>query len=211
MARERDEGKRQAILAEAKRQFAAHGFHATSVADIVKALNLPVGTVYTYFKNKDDIIRTALDEGWASFYGALFKACSSEPSAIMRISLVVKLFLPALFRDTELVKLFLSDGLRFGNINEKLEALSALIGGIIADLAEVRGISLAMPPRMMQAALSVFFLGSMDSVRISRSAGLAISESDISGFIAVAVEHAFGIKLAEISAAPDLETLICLS
>ncbi len=208
MARERDEGKRQAILAEAKRQFAERGFHATSVADIVKALDLPVGTVYTYFRNKDDIIRTALEEGWADFYSALSRACRDEPSAVMRVSLIVKRFLPALFRDTELVNIFLSEGLRFVAMNEKLEALSALIGGVIAELCAERGVSLNLSPRMMQAALSVIFLGAMDSVRVSRSGGLAISEKDISAFIALMVENAFGIKLVDLPDAPSLDALL---
>ncbi len=80
MARERDELKRDAILREAKRLFAERGFHATSVQDIVRGIDMPVGSVYTYFENKDDILRQAIEEGWSSFYDALEEACRNEPS-----------------------------------------------------------------------------------------------------------------------------------
>jgi TetR/AcrR family fatty acid metabolism transcriptional regulator len=202
VARERDEGKRQAILTEAKRLFAERGFHATSVADIVDALDMPVGTVYTYFENKDDIIRSALEEGWAGFYEALSAACAAEPSAAMRMSLIVRGFLPALFRDTELISLFLAEGLRYTDLNDKLRTLSAFIGGIIAELAAERGVGSALSPRMMDAALAVFFLGAMDAVRVSKSGGLAVTEADILAFIGQAVQASFGIILPELPTPP---------
>ena len=50
------DARRQQILDTAREQFASRGFARTSMADIVEALGLSVGTIYRYFKSKDEII-----------------------------------------------------------------------------------------------------------------------------------------------------------
>jgi AcrR family transcriptional regulator len=204
VARERDEGKRKIILAEAKRLFAARGFHATSVQDIVKGIDIPVGSVYTYFENKDDIIRCAIDEGWAEFYRSLEDALAAEPSPSMRMSLVVYGFLPRLFKDVELISLFLSEGLRFTDLNAKLESLARLIGAVVNDLGKERGMAVSLSPKQAVSALSIFFLGSLDTIRLSRLTGIPISERDVISFISLIIEASFGIRLPELPAAPSL-------
>ena len=195
MARERDEAKREAILAEAKRLFSERGFHGTSVADIVRSLDLPVGTVYTYFENKDAIIRAAIEEGWAQFYDALESACAAEPSASARLSLIVDRFLPELFKDVDLITLFLAEGARFIDLGSKLERLAALIAGIIGDLDRETGARVEMDSRQAAAALAVFFLGSLDAVRLSRVADLPLSERDVVDFIRWMIGRTFGLEL----------------
>lgn len=195
VARERDEGKRQVILAEAKRLFAQRGFHDTSVQDIVKGIDLPVGSVYTYFNNKDAIIKAAIEEGWSDFHDSLEAACAAEPSAARRMSLILYRFLPLLFKDVDLVSLFLSEGLRFTSLDDKLERLARLIGAVVNDLAKERGLAVSLSPRQAVTALSVFFLGSMDTIRLSRMAGLPLSEKDVLSFIKLIIETAFSINL----------------
>ncbi|GHF53890.1 AcrR family transcriptional regulator [Deinococcus metalli] len=56
----RDERK-DAILTSAAGCFAQDGFHATSMADIIHASGLSAGSVYRYFKNKDDLIAAIVD------------------------------------------------------------------------------------------------------------------------------------------------------
>lgn len=48
--------RRDFILEAAARCFAREGFHATSVADVIEESGLSAGSVYRYFKNKDDLI-----------------------------------------------------------------------------------------------------------------------------------------------------------
>lgn len=196
MARERDEGKRQAILAEAKRLFAERGFDGTSVPEIVRALGFPVGTVYTYFSGKDDIARCAIEEGWSGFFDELRAACDAEPDATRRLYLLVDRFLPMLFSDVDLITIFLSEGRRFTNLGEKLSTISGYIGGILAEAASERGVRLDLDEPSMQAALAIYFLGSLDAVRLSRKAGLRMSERDVVAFIRLSIENLFGPRPA---------------
>lgn len=48
--------KYQVILNAAKRIFAREGYHGSSIARIANEANLGDGTIYLYFKNKEDIL-----------------------------------------------------------------------------------------------------------------------------------------------------------
>src|SRR5258707_6138511 len=48
--------KRDAILKAATRVFAQNGFFQSQVADVARAAGVAAGTVYLYFKSKDDLL-----------------------------------------------------------------------------------------------------------------------------------------------------------
>lgn len=54
--------KRRALTAAAARVLHEQGVERTTLADIARAADVPVGNVYYYFKAKDDLVRAALDE-----------------------------------------------------------------------------------------------------------------------------------------------------
>ncbi|TYZ31074.1 TetR/AcrR family transcriptional regulator [Selenomonas caprae] len=53
---------RQAILAAAVEQFSHKGFKETSVADIMNAADLGIGTFYNYFQSKEEILVQLMQE-----------------------------------------------------------------------------------------------------------------------------------------------------
>src|SRR5687767_11972448 len=58
-AADRDGGrqdKRERILAAAERVFARRGFFAARVSEIAKDAGVADGTIYLYFKSKDDLL-----------------------------------------------------------------------------------------------------------------------------------------------------------
>src|SRR3954471_8448107 len=55
-AAERSTDKRERILAAAERIFARHGFFAARVSEIAKEAGVADGTIYLYFKSKDDLL-----------------------------------------------------------------------------------------------------------------------------------------------------------
>lgn len=48
--------RRDVIVSAATTKFAAQGFHATSMAEVISESGLAAGTVYQYFASKDDLI-----------------------------------------------------------------------------------------------------------------------------------------------------------
>jgi AcrR family transcriptional regulator len=195
MARERDEGKRQAILAAAKRHFAAKGFHGTAVSDIAREADLPVGSLYTYFAGKDEVFRSVVDEGWDEFYGALAEALGGPGRPEDKLALAVYSFLPGLFGDVDLIAIIMAEADRGTGLEEKLERLAGLVSRLIAELAASRGIQLDFGAKTAMAAITVYFLGALDAVRVSRSAGLSVGPGDVLDFIRLSIENAFGIVI----------------
>src|SRR5512144_1565790 len=55
-AADRSSDKRERILSAAERIFARHGFFAAKVSDVAKEAGVADGTIYLYFKNKDDLL-----------------------------------------------------------------------------------------------------------------------------------------------------------
>jgi AcrR family transcriptional regulator len=62
MARPRSEGKRNAILDAATRLFAERGLTAAPTSKISKLAGVAEGTLFTYFKTKDDLINALYRE-----------------------------------------------------------------------------------------------------------------------------------------------------
>jgi TetR/AcrR family transcriptional regulator, fatty acid metabolism regulator protein len=60
--RQRSDDKRRRILDAAVRVFSKKGFFASRVSDVASAAGIADGTVYLYFKSKDDILVSLFDD-----------------------------------------------------------------------------------------------------------------------------------------------------
>ena len=192
MAREKDEGKRQAILAAAKRLFAAKGFHGTSISDIVREVGLPAGSLYTYFGSKDEVFRSVIDEGWEEFFGSLSEALEAAERPEDKLALVVYRFLPSLLQDVDLIAIIIAEAGRGSGLEEKLGRLAGLVTAFIAALSSSRGIAFEFDERTAKAAIIVYLLGSLDAVRLARRSGIGVKVEDSLGFIRLSIENSFG-------------------
>lgn len=195
MAREKDEAKRQAILAAAKRLFAERGYHATSVSDLARETELPVGSIYTYFENKDDVVRTVIEEGWELFFQDLMAALDEAEGPTEKLRIVLDRFLPSLFKDIDLISLILSEVGKLPGLEEKLERLAEVFRVIVVDMGAAGGRAFDFSSSQARAAIILFLLGSLDSVRLARDCGLSVSPEDLLLFIRLSVENAFGVSL----------------
>ena len=54
-------GKRERLVEGARRVLHEKGVHATTLADIAQAADVPVGNVYYYFKTKDELVEAVID------------------------------------------------------------------------------------------------------------------------------------------------------
>src|SRR5579859_1520846 len=60
--RSRGGDKRERILDAAVRVFAKKGFHATRVSEVAKAAGVADGTIYLYFKSKDELLVSLFED-----------------------------------------------------------------------------------------------------------------------------------------------------
>ena len=65
--------KRRHILEAAVEVFADRGFHKSRVSDVARAANVADGTIYLYFKSKDEILLSIFEEAMAEMIEAVEK------------------------------------------------------------------------------------------------------------------------------------------
>jgi TetR/AcrR family fatty acid metabolism transcriptional regulator len=104
--REKLNGKYEAILRAAIKVFAGSGFFNSKVADVAREAGVADGTVYLYFKNKDDILVSifnhVMDEALASGREQL----KTVDDPLEKLKRIVHAHLTLLGRDRDLAIVF---------------------------------------------------------------------------------------------------------
>ncbi|MBQ0853998.1 TetR/AcrR family transcriptional regulator [Streptomyces sp. NPDC057621] len=79
VSQEHLDARRRQILDGAARCFARNGFHATSMQDVLKEVNLSAGAVYRYFSGKDELIAAIVTEVLGGIREAFEDAARHSP------------------------------------------------------------------------------------------------------------------------------------
>lgn len=98
--------KREAILRAAIKVFAQKGYFNSKVADIAKEAGIADGTVYLYFKSKDEILHSIFDRAMEEFIaeGKSEIAAIAQPDG--RLRRIAQLHLEKLGADRDLAVVF---------------------------------------------------------------------------------------------------------
>ena len=99
-------GKRELILRAATRVFARNGYFNSKVADIARAANVADGTVYLYFKSKDEILHSIFDQNMAEAIAAGRQLISDLNDPREKLRRIAKLHLERLGADRDLAVVF---------------------------------------------------------------------------------------------------------
>ncbi len=195
MAREKDENKRIAVMQSSKLLFASKGFVNTSIADIVRETGMSVGTIYTYFKSKDEIVRAIVEEGWSSLYTRIGSALAGVEDSQSRLKMLVEIFLPELLQDLPLINILLSEAIDYTRLEEKVETITDLVSSLVKpDRPEASGWP-GISRQMLRTGLIVIFLGVLNAVRITRHSSLGIRTEDIISFVDFIARGSLGVPL----------------
>jgi AcrR family transcriptional regulator len=81
----RGERRREQLVDFAAREFAANGYHPTSVADLVDGIGVGKGVFYWYFESKDELFRQILVDAQRDLARAQRQALADEPDPVRRI------------------------------------------------------------------------------------------------------------------------------
>jgi len=89
-ARERND-KRARILDAAVKVFAERGYFSSTVAEIARAAGVADGTIYLYFKSKDDLLLRLFDEKMTQLLAEAKAALAEERDAPSRLKRFIQL------------------------------------------------------------------------------------------------------------------------
>jgi AcrR family transcriptional regulator len=89
---------------------AERGFTGTTIADISEAADLGFGTFYLYFKSKEDVLTTVLDEGFSSMLKRVQDPCADRLSVWEALRFVTEQFVGAARENTDLFVILFHHG-----------------------------------------------------------------------------------------------------
>jgi TetR/AcrR family transcriptional regulator, fatty acid metabolism regulator protein len=132
----RDPDKPQQIIDAAVRVFARKGYYNSRVSDIAREAGIGAGTIYLYFKTKDEILVTLFRDKMAHFVASVRKAISDLPDAVSKLRRLVALHFEMLEQNpdlAEVVQVELRQGQKFfrGASSQEISSYFALIASVI--------------------------------------------------------------------------------
>jgi TetR/AcrR family fatty acid metabolism transcriptional regulator len=132
------EDKRTRILKSAVKVFAQKGFYNSKVSEIAKNAGVADGTIYLYFKNKDEILISIFEEEMAKFIAKAYHEIQCENDVIEKIKKFIQTHLNFVRRNPKLAQVFQLE-LRQSNkfikeyTGSKLRDYLNLIGNLIEE------------------------------------------------------------------------------
>ncbi len=160
--------KRERILRAAIRVFARKGFYATRVSEIAKAAGVADGTIYLYFKNKDDVLISIFEDRIGRLIEVIRDVAQREGSVEDRIRAIVELQLGLLEGSRDLAEVITVNLRQSSRLLKQYAAPSFTtyldsVAGILADGQRDGAIRDDVSPRTMARTL----WGALDGILLT--------------------------------------------
>jgi TetR/AcrR family transcriptional regulator, fatty acid metabolism regulator protein len=164
----RDPDKHRQIIDAAIRVFARAGYYNSRVSDIAREAGIASGTIYLYFKTKDEILVTLFREKMAEWVAHVRKEIAGVTDPLAKIRRLVALHFAVLEANpalAEVVQVELRQGHKFfrGASAHEVSAYFDLIGSVLDEGVAAGLVRNDLP---VKVATKVLF-GAMDQVATS--------------------------------------------
>lgn len=130
--------KRRRIIDAAVSVFSRQGFYTSTVADVAQEADVADGTIYLYFKNKDDLLISIFEECMDIFIAAAEEELQNGKSAVEKLKRFVALHLKLVQKNRELaqvIQIELRQSSKFMKeyANEKFFAYLSVLEKIVSE------------------------------------------------------------------------------
>jgi TetR/AcrR family fatty acid metabolism transcriptional regulator len=159
--------KRDRILASAMRVFAQKGFFGAKVSDIALDAGVADGTIYLYFRSKDDILISLFEDQMARANEALRGAMSHGPGAVDKLRRFIGAYVEMAEQNPHAVEVFtieLRQSAKFMKEyqNPRFAEFLKLIAQVIADGQKAGELRADVPAPLAARAL----FGALDELAL---------------------------------------------
>lgn len=167
-AAERSGDKRERILLAAERIFARHGFFAAKVSDVAKEAGVADGTIYLYFKSKDELLISLFERRMQQVNTLLRDAVGDVREPLEQLRAFIRTYLQLIHDEptaAEVLTIELRQSSKFMKEyeNPQFADFLRLLGGIIATAQERGDLDPAIPAHV--AARMIF--GMLDELALA--------------------------------------------
>ncbi|HEY3066685.1 MAG TPA: TetR/AcrR family transcriptional regulator [Methylomirabilota bacterium] len=164
----RDPDKPHQIIEAAIRVFARNGYYNSRVSDIAREAGIASGTIYLYFRTKEEILVRLFRDKMAEWVAEVRREIAGEPDAVRKIRRLVALHFCVLEQNpdlAEVVQVELRQGHKFfrGASAHEVSAYFELIASVLEEGIAAGQIRRDLPVKIATKTL----FGAMDQLATS--------------------------------------------
>lgn len=126
------EDKRKRVLECAKKAFARHGYAGANVNQMAREAGISVGSLYQYFRTKENLFLTLIEESHGTLTGVIDEIFSRVPGFFDRVEALLRAAVEWSRKDPDLLNLYIAC------TTEELAPLAAKLSGRIESVAADR-------------------------------------------------------------------------
>ena len=156
--------KYQIILNSAGAVFAEYGFHKATISQIASQAGVADGTLYLYFKNKDDILYQYISYKTEVVFEKMRAAVEKGKNAEEKLRLLIRCHLEEFQNDKSMAVNFLSEARYLRDIQSQIKDISKMYLDLLSEIIEQGQIEGAMRQDLFVGLVKRFILGAVEGV-----------------------------------------------
>ena len=135
--RDKTNDKYQRILEASVKVFADHGFHQSTVSQIAKKAGVADGTIYLYFKNKEDILVQIFNYKTKQIFERFRDVVDSADNPIEKLRNLIRRHLQEFQQDRNLAVVYLAETRQINRVMEdQIKIMSKMYFDLVAEILE---------------------------------------------------------------------------
>lgn len=168
MSRPKDREMREGILTVAIKMFGEKGFGSTTIKDIANSLEISPGSVYTYFASKEELFRSAVEEGWQHFLAEIQRIVAAPKQLKERFDSMLDYCFESLREALPLLRGMLFDARQRRLLQENLELLCQLLESLIREGQNQGLIKIVLAEEHVRTQIKVNVFGVLSAVALAQ-------------------------------------------
>lgn len=156
--------KYQIILDSAGAVFAEHGFYKATISQIAAKAGVADGTLYLYFKNKDDILYQYISYKTEIVFEKMRAAVEKGKNAEEKLRLLIRCHLEEFQSDKHMAVIFQSEARYLRDIQSQIKDISKMYLDLLSDIIEQGQIEGAIRQDLFVGLVKRFILGAVEGV-----------------------------------------------
>ena len=152
------------ILNSAGAVFAEYGFYKATISQIASRAGVADGTLYLYFKNKDDILYQFINFKTDVVFKKMHKAVEKGRNAEEKLRRLIRCHLSEFQNDKNMAVIFQSEVRYLRDIESQIKDISKMYLDLLSDIIEQGQIEGSMRQDLFVGLVKRFILGAVEGV-----------------------------------------------
>ena len=152
------------ILRSAGAVFAARGFYKATISQIAAEAGVADGTLYLYFKNKDDILYQFISFKTETVFNKMREAVDQGQTAESKLRNLIQCHLTQFQNDKNMAVIFQSEVRYLREIQPQIKDMSKMYLDLLSDIIEQGQIEGSFKQNLFVGLVKRFILGAVEGV-----------------------------------------------